>query len=193
MARRLRLLASTAALAVAVVMVWQTSTPPSSPARVELRSTFAPMSAASTTIKWPVIDITDPEPFNPCEDIPIDVVSGLGLAFTPPQRETELRCHYDAGNYQMAIEPIVWRTYAETLPPDAVQFDVQGHRAAEFWIMKPTDWNSRWWITCMIAFKTDYGVLQQSIFYSPIYSQPDVDCMAENRMRAEQLVPHYVF
>ena len=38
--------------------------------------------------------------------------------------------------------------------------------------MKPTDWNNRWWFSCMIAFKTSYGVLQQSLFFSPIHS-PD--------------------
>ncbi len=55
------------------------------------------------------------------------------------------------------------------MPPDAVELDINGHRAAQYWIMKPTDWNDRWWITCMIAFKTSYGVIQQSLFYSPIY------------------------
>ena len=94
----------------------------------------------------------------------------IGLAFTPPEPEDGLRCHYDAGNYQMAVEAFVWRTYEQTLPADAIELDIDGHRAAQYWIMKPTDWNNRWWITCMIAFKTSYGVIQQSLFYSPIYS-----------------------
>jgi len=38
------------------------------------------------------------------------------MAFTPPDHEDGLRCHYDAGNYQMAIEAIIWRTYAQSLP-----------------------------------------------------------------------------
>ncbi len=72
----------------------------------------------------------------------------------------------------MAVEAFVWRTYEQTLPADAVELDIDGHRAAQFWIMKPTDWNNRWWFTCMIAFKTSYGVIQQSLFYSPVYSEP---------------------
>ena len=70
----------------------------------------------------------------------------------------------------MAVEAFVWRTYEESLPADAVELDIDGHRAAQYWVMKPTDWNNRWWITCAIAFETDYGVIQQSLFYSPIYS-----------------------
>jgi hypothetical protein len=93
----------------------------------------------------------------------------------------------------MAIEPLVWRSYEETIPPDAVELDVAGHRAAQYWIMKPTDWNNRWWITCMIAFDTSYGVIQQSVFYSPIYSEPDPDCMQTNLQRAHELVPSYTF
>ena len=58
----------------------------------------------------------------------------------------------------MAVEAFVWRTYEATLPADAVELNIGGHRAAQYWIMKPTDWNDRWWITCMIAFKTSYGV-----------------------------------
>ena len=89
----------------------------------------------------------------------------------------------------MAVEAFVWRTYEETLPPDAVELDIDGHRAAQYWIMKPTDWNNRWWITCMVAFKTSYGVIQQSLFYSPIYSEPDPDCMQTNLQRAHELAP----
>jgi hypothetical protein len=36
-------------------------------------------------------------------------------------------------------------------------------------------------------------VIQQSLFYSPIYSNPDIDCPAENMMRANQLAPYYKF
>ena len=57
----------------------------------------------------------------------------------------------------MTVEAFVWRTYEETLPADAVELDIEGHRAAQYWMMKPTDWNNRWWISCMIAFKTSYG------------------------------------
>ena len=64
---------------------------------------------------------TDPRPFDPCEDIPFDVVQRMGLAFTPPEHEDGLRCHYDAGNYQLAVEAFIWRTYAQTLPADAVE------------------------------------------------------------------------
>jgi hypothetical protein len=194
MATRLRLFAVLCALVTAVVVVWQTSpTTLTTTGDVQLRSTAAPMDNPTTTIKWPVVDVIDPSPFDPCEDIPINVIQDLGLAFTPPEHEDGLRCHYDAANYQMAIEPIVWRTYEQSLSPDAVEVDIAGHRAAWFWVMKPTDRNNRWWFSCMITFKTSYGVIQQSLFFSPVYSAPDVDCPAENMMRAQQLAPHYVF
>lgn len=194
MATRLRLLAVICALVTAVVVVWQSSPGSLGVTRgVQLRSTAAPMDAPTTTIKWPVVATTDPSPFDPCTDIPLDVIRGLGLAFTPPEPEEGLRCHYDAANYQMAIEPIVWRTYEESLPPDAVETEIGGHRAASFWVMKPTDWNNRWWFSCMVTFKTSYGVIQQSLFFSPIYSEPNVDCPSENLMRAQQLAPHYIF
>jgi hypothetical protein len=194
MAAKLRVLSALCALVVAVIVVWQTN--PAGPAAaggVELRSTAAPLSDVATTIKWPVIETVNPRPFNPCEDIPLDVIKRIGLAFTPPTPEDGLRCHYDAGNYQMAVEAFVWRTYEETLPPDAVELDINGHRAAQYWIMKPTDWNDRWWITCMIAFKTSYGVIQQSLFYSPITSADNPDCLQTNLQRAHELSPFYIY
>jgi hypothetical protein len=194
MAAKLRLLSAACALVAAVIVVWQTN-PLAAPgsARVDLRSTSAPMSNVSTSIKWPVIETVNPRPFDPCEDIPLDVIQKTGLMFTPPEHEDGLRCHYDAGNYQMAVEAFVWRTYEATLPADAVELDIAGHRAAQYWIMKPTDWNDRWWVTCMIAFKTSYGVLQQSLFYSPIESADNPDCLQTNMQRANQLVPYYKF
>jgi hypothetical protein len=45
----------------------------------------------------------------------------------------------------------------------------------------------------MVTFKTSYGVIQQSLFYSPIYSPDGPDCMQENLMRAQQLSPYYKF
>ena len=191
---KLRLLSVASALFAAVIVVCQANPLAGSDlGRVDLRSTSAPMSGVSSTIKWPVIETVDPKPFDPCAEIPIDVIERLGLGFTPPIPEDGLRCHYDAGNYQMAVEAFVWRTYEATLPADAVELDIQGHRAAQFWIMKPTDWNNRNWITCMIAFKTSYGVLQQSIFYAPVYSANDVDCLQTNIQRANELAPYYKF
>jgi len=155
MGAKLRVLSALCALIAAVIVVWQTNpADPQAPGNVELRSTAAPLSDVSTTIKWPVVDTVDPRPFDPCDDIPIDVIQRIGLAFTPPTHEDGLRCHYDAGNYQMAVEAFVWRTYEATLPPDALELDINGHRAAQYWIMKPTDWNDRWWITCGTAYKT---------------------------------------
>ena len=193
MAATVRLLSALCALVAAVIVVWQTAPPAGTGGAVELRSTDAPMTNASTTIKWPVIETVDPSPFDPCRDIPLDVVQRIGLAFTPPEPEDSLRCHYDAGNYQMAVEAFVWRTYEATLPPDAVELDIACHRAAQYWIMKPTDWNDRWWITCMVAFKTSYGVIQQSLFYSPIYAADDVECLQTNLQRAHELAPYYVY
>jgi hypothetical protein len=194
MTAKLRVLSALCALVAAVIVVWQTN--PAGPAAVggvELRSTAAPLSDVATTIKWPVVATVNPRPFNPCEDIPLDVIQRIGLAFTPPTPEEGLRCHYDAGNYQMAVEAFVWRTYEETLPADAVELDINGHRAAQYWIMKPTDWNDRWWITCMVTFKTSYGVIQQSLFYSPITSADNPDCLQTNLQRARELSPFYIF
>ena len=194
MLAKLRLLSALCALVAAVVVVWQANPAgPLSAERVQLRATGAPLTNMSTTIKSPVIDLVDPSPFDPCTDIPLDVVQRIGLAFTPPTPEDSLRCKYDAGNYQMAVEAFVWRTYEQTLPADAVELDINGHRAAQYWIMKPTDWNNRNWITCMVAFQTSYGVIQQSLFYAPVYSEPDVDCMQTNLQRAHELSPFYVY
>jgi hypothetical protein len=192
MAARLRVISALCALFAAVIVVVQANPVGGHAGRVDLRSTFLPMTQSST-IKYPVIATTDPSPFDPCRDIPYDVVQRAGLAFTPPNPEDSLRCHYDAGNFQMTVEAFVWRTFEQTLPADAVQLDVAGHRAAQYWIMKPTDWNNRWWITCALAFKTSYGVIQQVLFYSPIYSVPDVDCMQTNLQKAQELAPHYIY
>ena len=93
----------------------------------------------------------------------------------------------------MAVEAFVWRTYEATLPPDALEMDINGHRAAQYWIMKPTDWNDRWWITCGIAYKTSYGVIQQTLFYSPKYTQDDPDCLQTNLQRGRELSNYYKY
>jgi len=157
---------------------------------VELRSTDEP---AETTMKSPIVATTDPRPFDACEDIPFDVIARLGLAFTPPEHEDGLRCHFDAGNYQVAVEPIIWRTYQETLPADAVETTIQGHRAAQYWVMKPTYHNSFWFYSCMVVLKTSYGAIQQALYFSTVYSNPEVDCMATNLQRANDLAPYYKF
>jgi hypothetical protein len=193
MVTKLRLVAALGALFAAAVLVWQSAPPAvTGGGSVELRSTAAPMEPA-TTMKSPIIATTNPRPFDPCEDIPFDVVQRLGLSFTPPEHEEGLRCHYDAGNYQLAVEAIIWRGYAESLPPDAVETTINGHRAAQYWVLKPTWRNSYWYISCMVTFKTSYGVIQQSLFYSTVYSAPDVDCPSTNLQRAQELSPYYVF
>jgi hypothetical protein len=45
----------------------------------------------------------------------------------------------------------------------------------------------------MVAFKTSYGVLQQALFYSTVYSNPEVDCPSTNLQRANDLTPYYKF
>lgn len=197
MVATLRLTAALGAL-IAAMAVALTVAPPDRHAasQVALRSTGAPMTAPASTTGTagdPVLNLTDPDPFDPCRDIPVDVTNGLGLGYTPPQPEDSLRCHYDAGNYQMAVEAIIWRSFEASLPPDAVELDIDGHRAAQYWVMKPTDWNNRWWFSCMVAFKTSYGLIQQSLFYSPVYSPNGPDCMRENLMRAHQLAPYYTY
>jgi hypothetical protein len=193
MLTQLRLLAALGALLTAVVLVWQSAPPAvTGGGRVELRSTAAPMEPA-TTMNSPIIATVNPRPFDPCEDIPFDVVQRLGLSFTPPEHEEGLRCHYDAGNYQLAVEAIIWRTYEQTLPPDALETTVNGHRAAQYWVQKPTVRNVRYYMSCMVTFKTSYGVIQQSLWYSTVYSDPDVDCPSTNLQRAQELSPYYVF
>jgi len=193
---KVRLIGALGALITAVpvgTVGWQAAPPaPSGSAIVQLRSTAQPMET-ETTMKSPIVATTDPRPFDPCEDIPLDALQRLGLAFTPPEHEDGLRCHFDAGNYQIAVEAIIWRTYAQTLPPDAVETTIAGHRAAQYWVMKPTYHNSFWYQSCMVAFKTSYGVLQQALYYSTIYSNPEVDCMSTNLQRANDLVPYYKF
>lgn len=194
MAAKVRLLSAMCALVAAVIVVWQSSPiVPSGTGPIELRSTSAPLSGASSTIKWPVIETVDPSPFDPCADIPLDVIGRIGLGFTPPRPEDSLRCHYDAGNYQLTVEAFVWRTYEETLPADAIELDVAGHRAAQYWVLKPTERNDRNWVTCMVTFKTSYGVIQQTLFYAPVYSADDVDCLQTNLQRANELAPYYKF
>ncbi|OBH13239.1 DUF3558 domain-containing protein [Mycobacterium sp. E1747] len=191
---KVRLIGAVGALATAAVAGtagWLGAAPASDGGgRVELRSTAAPME---TTMKSPIVATTDPRPFDACEDIPFDVIQRLGLGFTPPEHEDGLRCHFDAGNYQVAVEPIIWRTYEETLPPDAVETTIAGHRAAQYWVLKPTYHNSYWYYSCMTVFKTSYGVLQQALYYSTVYSNPEVDCMSTNLQRANDLAPYYKF
>jgi hypothetical protein len=192
MLTKLRLITAVSALVMAVIMVGQQSgSGVSGEGGVQLRSTAMPLAPPPTSSK--PVNLTNPRPFDACEDIPFDVIAQLGLAFTPPKPVEGVRCEFDAGNYQMAVETFVWRSYDETLPADAIETDVGGHRAAQFWVMKPTEWNNRWWVSCMVAFKTSYGVIQQSLYYSPVYSNPQVDCPAENLMRAHQLAPHYKY
>lgn len=188
---KVRLMGALSALLIAVVVGWQPTSPTrTGPGGVGLRSTAEPMT---TTMKSPIVATTDPRPFDACEDIPFDVVQRLGLAYTPPEHEEGLRCHFDAGNYQLAVEPIIWRTYAQTLPPDAIETIIAGHRAAQYWVLKPTFHNNFWYISCMVAFKTSYGVIQQSLFYSTVYSEPDVNCPSTNLQRATDLAPYYKF
>ena len=191
---RVRLIGAVAALiatAFGGTAGWQSVPPtPTAGKTFELRSTAAPME---TTMKSPIVATTDPRPFDACEDIPFDVVQRLGLAFTPPEHEDGLRCHFDAGNYQIAVEPIIWRKYEQSLPPDALETTIQGHRAATYWVLKPTYHNSYWFFSCMVAFKTSYGVLQQALYYSTVYSNPEVDCPSTNLQRANDLAPYYKF
>ncbi|BBZ23573.1 DUF3558 domain-containing protein [Mycolicibacter hiberniae] len=193
MLTKLRLMTAVGALVMAVVVVCQQAPVDGVPgsAGVDLRSTGIPLAPPTTSSK--AVNLTNPRPFDACEDIPFDVIAQLGLAFTPPKPVEGVRCEFDAGNYQMAVETFVWRSYDESIPADAIEMDINGHRVAQYWVMKPTEWNNRWWVSCMVAFKTSYGLIQQSLYYSPVYSEPKVDCPAENLMRAHQLAPHYKY
>lgn len=185
------------ALILSGLVVWRTApTEHAVSAPVQLRFSTAPMTTgATTTIKWPVVATTDPRPFDPCYDIPGSVIAAAALDQTPPAPEEGLRCRYDSrNNYQVAVEAIVWRTYEDSLPADGVETTIAGHRAAEYNIMKPTDWNNQWWVSCMITFKTSYGVVQQSLYYASQKFSPDgPGCLVENRRVANILVPAYRF
>jgi hypothetical protein len=43
------------------------------------------------------------------------------------------------------------------------------------------------------AFKTEYGLIQQSLFYAPTYTPDDVDCLQTNLQRAHELAPYYKY
>jgi hypothetical protein len=45
----------------------------------------------------------------------------------------------------------------------------------------------------MVIFKTSYGVIQQSLSYSTVYSSPEVDCPSINLQRANDLSPYFKF
>lgn len=72
----------------------------------------------------------------------------------------------------------------QTLPPDAVQTTIDGHRAAWYRVTKPTDWNNRWWFSCLVTFKTSHGVIQQSLFFATVYSNPNPIRTSTARWRA---------
>src|SRR4029453_17337929 len=80
MVAKLRVLSALCALVAGVIVVWQSN--PAGPVRVD--ATDIPMTNVTTSIKWPVIDTTDPSPFDPCREIPLDVVQRIALAVTPP-------------------------------------------------------------------------------------------------------------
>ncbi|MEX3757265.1 DUF3558 domain-containing protein, partial [Mycobacteroides abscessus] len=95
------------ALVLSIVTVWRTAPAEhTASAPVQLRFSTAPMTGpantgATTTIKWPVVPVTDPRPFDPCFDIPSSVIAAAGLDQTPPAPEEGLRCRYDSrNNYQ---------------------------------------------------------------------------------------------
>ena len=93
MAAKLRLLSAVCALVAAVIVVWQTN-PVAGPdnGSVQLRSTSAPMSDVSTTIKWPVIETVNPNPFDACKDIP-QVRLSKGIHERPQAGRMELAHH----------------------------------------------------------------------------------------------------
>ena len=73
MVAKLRLLSALCALVAAVIVVWQANPAGPVAAAASRRSATLPMTDVSTTIKWPVVDTVDPDPFDPCRDIPLDV------------------------------------------------------------------------------------------------------------------------
>ena len=62
MLAKLRLVSALCALIAAVMVVWQAN-PAGAP---QVDADDIPMTNVTTSIKWPVIETTDPAPFNPC-------------------------------------------------------------------------------------------------------------------------------
>ncbi len=146
----------------------------------------------STTIKWPVVDTVDPDPFDPCRDVPLDVVQRIGLAYTPPMPEDSLRCKYDAGNYQMAVEAFVWRTYEQTLPPR------RGRTRHQRPPRRPVLDHEADGLEQPLVDHLHGGLQDQlrsdpavAVLLPPIYSEPDPDCMQTNLQRAHELSPPF--
>ncbi len=191
---RMRLLSAMCALVAAVIVVWQTN--PITPGRRRLRGAAVHVVAHQRGVQQhqvPVIETTDPRPFDPCEDIPIDVINGLGLGFTPAGARGRPALPLRRGQLSDGRRGVRVANLRADAARRRVEMDIAGHRAAQYWILKPSDRNNRFWFSCMIAFDTSYGVLQQSLFYAPVYSADDVDCMQTNLQRAQQLVPFYKF
>ena len=141
-----------------------------------------------------MIETVDPRPFDPCEDIPLDVIQRIGLAFTPPIARGRPALPLRRGQLSDGGRAVrLAHLRGRRCRPTPSRLDIDGHRAAQYWVMKPTDWNNRWWITCVIAFKTSYGVIQQSLFYSPIYAADDVDCLQTNLQRGRELSNYYKY
>ncbi len=80
MVAKLRLISALCAFVAAVIVVWQTN--PAGPARVDAAD--IPMTNVTTSIKWPVIETVDPDPFARAGTSPSTSSSGSGLAVTPP-------------------------------------------------------------------------------------------------------------
>jgi hypothetical protein len=93
----------------------------------------------------------------------------------------------------MAVEAFVSRTTKKACPltPSNSTSTVTAQHSTGL-CSRPTG-TTRWWITRAVVFKTSYGVVQQSLFYSPIYAADDVDCMQTNLQRAHELAPFYKY
>ena len=170
---KLRLLAAFGALVMAAVVVWQSAPPATSvEPKVELQIRAAPMDPP-TTMKSPIVATTDPSPLTPCRDIPLDVVQRLRPGLHPADARRGAALPFDAGNYQLAVEPIIWRKYDQSLPADAVETTINGHRAAQWWNSRRTYPQQLLLLLLHSSLKTSYRVVQRSLFYSTIYSHPE--------------------
>ena len=189
MVSKLRLLAAFGALFTAVMVTWQ-SAPPATVggSRVQLRSTAAPMDPP-TTMKSPIVATTDPSPFDPCRGHPVRRGPAAGPGLHPAESRGGAALPLRRRQLPAGGRADHLAKYDQSLPADAVETTINGHRAAQWWNLKPTYHNSYFYFSCMVAFKTSYGLIQQSLFYSTIYSSPEVDCPATNLQRANELSP----
>ena len=165
-----------------------TPVPPIGATAVHRRSRWPP-----TTMKSPVAT-TDPSPFDPCQRHPVRrhpaARPGLHAAGARGRAALPLRRRQlpDGRRADRLAQPTSSRC-----PPTRSRPTINGHRAAQFWVHEADLHNSYWYISCMVAFKTSYGVIQQSLYYSTVVLQPRRRLPVHQPAARQRPAPYYKF